>query len=131
MLFRSSHPERTVRIRVTGDKGYITIKSLLGNSSISRYEWEKEIAVEEANELLKLCEPIILEKFRYLVKYKEHTFEVDEFLGENKGLIVAEIELECEDEEFDKPTWLGNEVTFDHKYINSYLSKYPYSIWNK
>ncbi|MDL2251288.1 CYTH domain-containing protein [Odoribacter sp. OttesenSCG-928-J03] len=124
--YLSSVPERTVRIRVKGEKGYITVK---GIGDISRYEWEKEIAVEEANELLKLCEPGVIDKIRYLIKVGEHTYEVDELCGENQGLIIAEIELQAEDEPFIKPEWLGEEVTGDVRYYNAALSKHPYTMW--
>lgn len=127
--YLSSVPERTVRIRVKGNKGFITIKGKNSDSGISRFEWEKEIPVNEAEELLKLCEPGIIDKTRYLVKSGKHTIEVDEFHGENEGLIVAEIELESENESFIKPVWLGEEVTGDMKYYNSMLSKTPYTKW--
>ena len=104
--YLSSVPERTVRIRVKGNKGFITIKGKNSDSGISRFEWEKEIPVNEAEELLKLCEPGIIDKTRYLVKSGKHTIEVDEFHGENEGLVIAEIELQNENESFIKPTWL-------------------------
>lgn len=116
----------TARIRIKGSKGYITIKGKSNESGISRYEWEKEIPVDEAAELLKLCKPVIIDKTRYEVPYGGHLFEVDEFYGENEGLVMAEIELSSEDEKFEKPDWLGKEVTGDHRYYNSYLSKNPY-----
>ena len=94
-----------------------------------RYEWEKEIAANEAEELLKICEPGVIDKTRYLVKVGNHTFEVDEFYGENEGLTVAEIELSSESETFEKPEWLGDEVTGDTKYFNSMLMKNPYTKW--
>ena len=109
--YLSSVPERTVRVRVKGEKGYITIKGKGNDSGASRYEWEKEIPVDEVKELLKLCEPGIIDKTRYLVKAGEHTFEVDEFYGENEGLVMAEVELKDENENFIKPAWLGEEVT--------------------
>ena len=127
--YLSSVPERTVRARIKGDKGYITIKGIGSQSGASRYEWEKEISVEEVNELLKICEPGVIDKIRHLVKVGEHTYEVDEFFGENQGLIVAEIELRSEDESFEKPEWLGEEVTGDAKYYNSMLMKNPYTKW--
>ena len=95
----------------------------------SRYEWEKEIAVEEVRELLQICEPGVIDKTRYEVKTGKHVFEVDEFYGENQGLVVAEIELADENESFDKPEWLGQEVTGEVKYYNSMLMKQPYSKW--
>lgn len=127
--YLSSVPERTVRVRVKGNKGFITIKGIGSQSGASRYEWEKEIPVEEVNELLKICEPGVIDKTRYLVPAGRHTFEVDEFYGENEGLILAEVELSSETEAFDKPAWLGKEVTGDVKYYNSMLMKTPYTKW--
>ena len=127
--YLSSVPERTVRVRVKGEKGYITIKGKGNDSGASRYEWEKEIPVDEVKELLKLCEPGIIDKTRYLVKAGEHTFEVDEFYGENEGLVMAEVELKDENENFIKPAWLGEEGTGDVKYDNSMLMKHPYTKW--
>jgi len=125
----SSLPERTVRVRIKGEKGYITIKGIGSASGASRFEWEKEIPVEEVNELLQICEPGVIDKTRYEVKSGIHTFEVDEFYGENQGLVVAEVELSSEDENFVKPIWIGEEVTGDVKYYNSMLMKMPYSKW--
>ena len=127
--YLSSVPERTVRIRIKGDKGFITIKGIGNESGATRYEWEREIPVSDAKELLSLCEPGVIDKTRFLVKHGEHTFEVDEFYGENEGLTVAEIELDSEDEEFDRPAWLGVEVTGDKKYHNSMLMKNPFNTW--
>ena len=127
--YLSSVPERTVRVRIKGDKGFITIKGIGNQSGASRYEWEKEISVEEVSELLKICEPGVIDKIRYLVKVGEHTFEVDEFFGDNQGLTVAEVELNAEDEAFEKPNWLGDEVTGDANYYNSMLMKNPYTKW--
>ncbi len=127
--YLSSVPERTVRVRIKGDKGYITIKGKGNDSGASRYEWEKEIPVDEVKELLNLCEPGVIDKTRYLVKSGEHTFEVDEFYGENEGLVMAEVELKDENENFVKPAWLGEEVTGDVKYYNSMLMKNPYTKW--
>jgi adenylate cyclase len=127
--YLSSVPERTVRVRIKGDKGFITIKGIGSQSGASRYEWEKEIPVEEVNELLKICEPGVIDKIRHLVKVGNHTYEVDEFFGDNQGLTVAEIELSSEDEAFDKPGWLGSEVTGDARYYNSMLMKNPYTKW--
>ena len=125
----SSQPDRSVRIRTKGDKGYITIKGKANSSGISRYEWEKEIPVEEAEDLFQLCEPGIIEKIRYEIKVGNHTFEVDEFFGDNQGLIVAEIELRNELEDFIRPEWLGEEVTGDSRYYNSSLLKKPFKKW--
>ena len=127
--YLSSIPERTVRVRIKGDKGFITIKGIGNASGASRYEWEKEIPTNEVEELLKICEPGVIDKTRYLVKVGNHTFEVDEFYGENNGLVVAEIELASESEAFDKPAWLGDEVTGETKYYNSMLMKNPFTKW--
>ena len=125
----SSAPERTVRIRTKGEKAYITIKGIGNENGTARYEWEKEIPVSEAKELLNLCEPGIISKVRYYVKVESHTYEVDEFLGDNEGLIMAELELASENESFEKPEWLGKEVTGDKRYYNAYLSHNPYKNW--
>ena len=127
--YLSSVPERTVRVRVKGEKGFITIKGIGSASGASRFEWEKEIPVEDAQELLKICEPGVIDKTRYLVDAGNHTYEVDEFYGDNEGLTVAEVELGAEDEAFEKPSWLGEEVTGDAKYYNSMLIKDPYKNW--
>ena len=127
--FLNSHKERVVRIRILDDKAFITIKGVTNDSGTSRYEWEKEIPVSDANELLLIAEKTIIEKFRYHIKQNKHTFEVDEFLGDNKGLTVAEIELSSENEIFDKPIWLGEEVTGIAKYFNASLSKQPFNSW--
>ncbi len=129
--YLSSVPERTVRVRVKGEKGFITIKGIGNESGASRYEWEKEIPVNEVQDLLKICEPGIIDKTRYLVEFEGFTWEVDEFYGNNEGLIVAEIELPEEDTVFKKPSWTGNEVTGDVKYFNSMLMKNPYCNWKK
>jgi len=127
--YLSSIPERTVRIRVKGDKGFITIKGIGSDSGASRYEWEKEISASEVMELMKIAEPGVIDKTRYQVKKGAHTYEVDEFYGDNQGLTVAEIELQSESETFEKPVWLGEEVTGDVKYYNSMLMKNPYTKW--
>lgn len=127
--YLNSDPERTVRIRVNGEKAFITIKGKSNESGISRFEWEKEIPLNEAEKLLKLCEPGIIEKVRFLVKNGKHVFEVDEFQKENSGLVIAEIELNSEEESFDIPEWLGEDVTGDNRYYNSQLSKNPYKNW--
>lgn len=124
-----SVPERTVRVRVVGDLGYITIKGPTSAGGASRYEWEKEIPAEEARELLLLCEPGIIDKTRHLVEVGNHTYEVDEFYGDNEGLVIAEVELSSEDESFEKPRWIGEEVTGDRRYYNSMLAKHPYKSW--
>ncbi|MGW9684395.1 CYTH domain-containing protein [Flagellimonas sp. 2504JD1-5] len=127
--FLNTHPERTVRVRIKGDKAFLTVKGMSNASGTTRFEWETEIAVPEAINLIDLCEEVILEKMRYKVPCGDHIFEVDEFLGENKGLVVAEIELEHEDEPFERPAWLGKEVTGEVQYYNSQLSKKPFKIW--
>lgn len=124
--FLSSVPERTVRIRIREEQAFLTIKGKGNASGVSRYEWEKEIKLEEAKELLLLCEPGIIDKTRYLVAVGTHVFEVDEFYGENQGLILAEIELSSEEESFEKPEWLGEEVSGDVRYYNSALRKFPF-----
>ena len=127
--YLSSVPERTVRVRVKGDKGLITIKGIGNESGASRFEWEKEIPVDEVRDLLKICEPGVIDKTRYLVKNGDLTFEVDEFYGDNDGLTVAEIELPDEDTQFNRPAWLGEEVTGDVRFYNSMLMKNPYKNW--
>ena len=128
--YLSSVPERTVRVRIKGDKGFLTIKGASNETGLSRFEWEKEIPIEEATALLKLCEKGIIDKTRFEVKIGNHIFEVDEFYGENEGLIIAEVELKSETEAFEKPVWLGKEVTNDIRYYNSYLSKNPFTNWH-
>ncbi len=127
--FLNTHKERTVRIRIKGEKAFITIKGISNLEGTTRLEWEKEIPVLEAEMLLKICEPSLIEKTRYEVKSGKHIFEVDEFYGENKGLVVAEIELNSENEDFEKPLWIGKEVTGDVRYYNSLLSKTPFRNW--
>ncbi len=127
--YLSTHPGRSVRVRVKGNNGYLTIKGQSNATGTTRYEWEKEIPLKEAIELLALCEPGLIDKTRYEVTSGLHTFEVDEFHGENQGLVVAEIELSFEDEVFDSPSWLGCEVTGDGRYYNSALMKQPYTRW--
>jgi adenylate cyclase len=124
-----AHTERTVRVRLKDEKGYLTIKGESNETGLSRFEWENEISVEEAKQLLLLCEKGVIEKIRYEIQVGEHLFEVDEFLGENEGLVIAEVELQSESEIFEKPSWLGIEVTQDHRYYNSYLSQNPFTNW--
>lgn len=119
----SKIPERTVRIRIRDKQGFITIKGISNESGLSRYEFEKEISLEEAETLLLICEKGIIEKIRHLIEFEGNTFEVDEFHGNHEGLILAEIELKNENQVFKKPSWLGEEVTGNKKYYNSYLSK--------
>ena len=127
--YLSTAPGRSVRVRLKGDKGFLTIKGPSRDGGLSRFEWEKEIGADEARELLALCEPGLIDKTRWLVKAGIHTFEVDEFHGDNEGLIMAEVELSAPDEPYEKPDWLGPEVTGDRRYYNSYLTKNPYKIW--
>ena len=127
--YLNSTPERTVRVRIKDDTGYLTIKGKSNETGLSRFEWEKEIPLEEAKALLLLCEKGIIEKNRYEVPVGKQLFEVDEFFGENEGLLLAEVELQTESEFFEKPHWLGEEVTQDQRYYNSYLSKNPFTSW--
>ena len=127
--YLSSVPNRTVRVRLKGDKGFLTIKGASNESGMSRFEWEKEIPIDEAQKLLNLCEKGVIDKTRFEVKIGCHTFEVDEFYGDNQGLIIAEIELSSEKEKFEKPNWLGKEVTNDNRYYNSNLSKKSFLTW--
>ncbi len=120
---------RTVRVRIRDHQGYLTIKGPSDASGLGRYEWEKEIPLHEAQELMKLCEPGMIDKTRYLVRSGNHVFEVDEFYGENEGLTVAEVELSSADEAYEKPAFIGEEVTGDVKYYNSFLMKNPFSKW--
>ena len=128
--YLSSAPGRVVRVRIEEEKGFLTIKGKTGQDGTSRYEWEKEIPAEEARELLKICEPGMIEKIRHRVPAGHHTYEVDEFLGPNKGLILAEVELGSPDESFERPGWLGEEVTGNPRYYNASLVKNPYSTWD-
>jgi len=128
----SSVPERSVRIRIIATRAFLTIKGVGNESGMSRYEWEREIDVSEAHELLKLCEPGIIDKTRFTIKEESGLiFEIDEFHGDNEGLIIAEIELPSEDHPFNKPDWLGDEVTGDDRYYNVMLIKQPYAQWIK
>lgn len=127
--YLSSVPGRTVRIRIKANKGFITVKGIANESGTSRYEWEKEIPVNEAEELLSICETGIIDKTRYNIYNGTFIFEVDEFYGENQGLVIAEIELTSENDIFNIPEWLGSEVTGDAKYYNSLLTKNPYTKW--
>lgn len=127
--YLNSNPARTVRVRIRDKEGYLTVKGKSSSSGLSRYEWEKQIDFDEAMELLRLCEPAIIEKTRYLVNVGNSVFEIDEFFGANEGLVIAEIELDSENSDFAKPAWLGEEVTGDTKYYNSLLSKTPFTEW--
>jgi len=127
--FLNTDKERTVRVRIKGEQGFLTVKGKSNASGLSRFEWEKEISKIDAEALLLLCEKGIIDKIRYEVNVGKHIFEVDEFLGENKGLVIAEVELNSETETFKKPNWLGQEVTGEIKYYNSQLSKQPFKTW--
>lgn len=127
----SSRRGATVRVRIRDGRGYLTIKGPSNASGTSRYEWEQEIPLAEARELMQLCEPGSIDKSRYLVPYGGHLFEVDEFYGDNRGLVVAEVELASEDEPFEHPPFLGKEVTGDPRYYNSHLMKEPYKTWER
>lgn len=128
--FLNSDKNRVVRVRILDDKGFLTIKGKSNHSGTSRFEWEREIPLEDAKQLLLLCEKGVIEKYRFLVKQGIHTYEIDEFLGDNIGLVIAEIELQSEQENFEKPFWLGSEVTGEERYYNSNLSKFPFKLWS-
>ena len=123
----STDPERTIRVRLTDAAAHLTIKGL--NIGATRAEFEYEIPVDDARELLDKFSVSELTKIRYKINYKNHLWEIDEFLADNEGLIIAEIELKSEDEQFDKPEWIGEEVTDEEKYYNSNLTTRPYKIW--
>jgi CYTH domain-containing protein len=125
--FLSSVKERTVRVRTKEDKGYLTIKGIAVGAT--RLEFEYEIPRRDADALLDMCEQPLIEKTRYTIELGGFVWEVDEFFGENLGLIVAEIELQSEDQAFPKPDWIGEEVTGDSRYFNSNLIKNPYTAW--
>ena len=127
--YLNSNPERTVRIRIKGTQGFITIKGKGNESGTTRFEWEKEIEVSEAEQLLLLCEDGVIDKVRHEIPFGKHLYEVDVFEGDNKGLIIAEIELENENQSFEKPNWLGAEVTGDDRYYNASLSTSSYKNW--
>lgn len=129
--YLNTHPERTVRIRTKGEKAYITVKGKSSNDGLQRLEWEKEIPFQEAETLFPLCEPYCIEKIRHIILYDNHTFEIDEFLGDNKGLVVAEVELKEPNEKINLPDWILKEVTGNPQYYNSYISQNPYKNWNQ
>ena len=128
--FLNTDKERTVRVRLKGENGFLTIKGKSSKDGLSRFEWEKEISKTEAEALLKLCMPTIIDKIRYEITLGQHIFEVDEFFGDNDGLVIAEVELTSKNEAIKKPNWLGEEVTGQIKYYNSQLSKQPYKTWS-
>ena len=125
----SSGNGKTVRVRIRDDRGYLTIKGPSDQAGLARYEFETEIALSDALDMMKLCEPGIIDKTRYLVRSGNHVFEVDEFYGDNEGLIMAEVELHSEDEPFQKPSFIGPEVTGDRRYYNAHLRRNPYKLW--
>jgi adenylate cyclase len=127
--YLNSKPERTVRIRIKEGKGFLTIKGKGNATGITRLEWETEIPLPDAEKLLTICESGTIDKIRHEVKVGNHLYEVDVFAGENEGLIIAEIELQFEDEAFEKPSWLGKEVTNDERFYNAYLSVKPFKSW--
>lgn len=127
--YLNSDPKRSVRIRICDQDAYITIKGETSESGTSRFEWEKEIDVDDAKQLISLCLDGVITKVRYVVPFKNHTFEIDEFLKENSGLVIAEVELSHEDEAFERPSWLGKEVTGIKKYYNSQLCQRAYKDW--
>lgn len=127
--YLNTNPNRTVRVRIANDKAFLTVKGKGNDTGMTRFEWEKEIPVNEAQSLLLLCEKGVIEKTRFEIPVGNHVFEVDEFYGKNQGLVMAEIELSHENEPFEKPSWLGKEVTNDQRFYNAYLSKNPFSEW--
>lgn len=120
---------RTVRVRICRGLGYLTVKGPSVDNGLSRYEWEQTISLVDAESLLQLCLPGVIDKIRYLVPVGKHVFEVDEFFGDNEGLVMAEVELSAADEDFERPAFLGEEVTGDRRYYNSMLRKQPYKTW--
>jgi len=127
--FLNTNPERTVRVRIADKEAFLTVKGISNKSGTTRMEWEQKILLKEAQKLLEICEPGVIDKTRHEVLFRNYLFEVDVFHGENEGLIVAEVELRNEHEAFAKPDWLGKEVTGNIKYYNSQLSKNPFSKW--
>jgi adenylate cyclase len=127
--YLSSNPQRSVRVRLKGSKGFLTVKGESNKGGTTRFEWETGITKEEAEKLLQICEAGVIDKTRNIINVNQHVYEVDEFYGENEGLVLAEIELSSENETFEKPAWLGEEVTGDAKYYNAMLSKNPFKSW--
>ena len=128
--YLNTDKNRTVRVRTKGNKGFITVKGISSADGLQRFEWEKEIDIKDAEALLLLCEDFVIDKTRYLVPFGAVVFEVDVFEGANKGLVIAEVELETADQQFEKPDWLGEELTGDERYYNAYLSNVPFTSWN-
>ncbi len=129
--YLSSSPGRTVRVRIRGTKGYLTIKGPSDDKGLSRHEFEYEIPLADAEQLLKLCEPGAIDKVRHLARVGTHVWEVDVFHGANEGLVMAEIELASENEPFEMPAWVGEEVSGDRRYYNSMLTHHPFTLWEK
>jgi adenylate cyclase len=127
--YLNSTPERSVRVRIMGKQGFLTVKGIGNASGVSRFEWEREISLTDAEELLPLCEPGVIDKVRHIIPFGGHSFEVDVFAGENLGLIIAELELSSEEEIFERPDWLGPEITGEARYYNASLSRYPFTKW--
>ncbi|WLD23895.1 CYTH domain-containing protein [Flavobacterium dauae] len=127
--YLNSDKNRTVRVRIKGNKGFITVKGLSSVDGLSRFEWEKEIAVKDAEALLLLCEDFVIDKTRYILPFNDVVFEIDVFEGANKGLVIAEVELQSTDQQFEKPDWLADELTGDKRFYNAYLSNHPFTTW--
>ena len=129
--YLNTDKNRTVRVRTNGNKGFITVKGIGSADGLSRFEWEKEIEIKDAEALLLLCEDFVVDKTRYLIPFDTIVFEVDVFEGANKGLVIAEVELETVDQQFEKPDWLGEELTGNERFYNAYLSNVPFTTWNR
>lgn len=129
--YLNTDKNRTVRVRIKGNKGFITVKGISSADGLSRFEWEKEINIKDAEALLLLCEDFVIDKTRYIIPFDAVVYEVDVFEGANKGLVVAEVELESTEQQFEKPEWLGEELTGDERFYNAYLSNVPFSSWNR
>ena len=121
---------RTVRVRIADKQAWLTIKGPSRDGGLSRYEWEKTIDPHEALELMALAEGGVIEKMRHLVEYEGHTFEVDEFMGDNQGLVIAEVELHNAEEQVALPHWIGRELTGEKRFYNSHLRAHPYREWS-
>ena len=129
--YLSLAPDRSVRVRLTDHEGYLTVKGVSRKAGLTRMEWEKKLDRKEALDLFELCLPGAIEKTRYYIPYGRHTIELDVFKGDNAGLLLAEVELKSEHDVFDKPAWLGAEVTGQTRYYNAYLSKHPFCSWTQ
>lgn len=129
--YLNTDKNRTVRVRIKGNKGFITVKGISSADGLSRFEWEKEINIKDAEALLLLCEDFVIDKTRYIIPFDAVVFEVDVFEGANKGLVVAEVELESTEQQFEKPEWLGEELTGDERFYNAYLSNVPFTSWDR